>query len=45
MLQAEPPPDPDPRIASIATIFTAVAVGLEVGYQLGFEKQNGDARE
>ena len=45
MLQAEAPPDPDPSLAAIAKLFTAVAVGLEVGYQLGFrEAERGRSR-
>jgi hypothetical protein len=35
MILSEPPPDPDPRVAAMARICTAVAVGLEIGYALG----------
>ena len=38
MIQMEPPPDPDPRTAALSKILSAVAVGLEVGYQLGFHE-------
>jgi len=39
MLLVEPAPVPDPRIAAMAKIFSAVAIGLEVGYQLGFHEK------
>jgi hypothetical protein len=45
MIYRDPAPDPDPRIAAMSKLFSAVAVGLEVGYALGFhEAERGRPR-
>jgi hypothetical protein len=35
MIVALPVPSSDPRVAALSRFFTAVSLGLEVGYQLG----------
>jgi len=35
MIYNEPPPSPDPVVARKAMLFSAVSIGLEVGYELG----------
>jgi len=45
MIADAPAPDPDPRVAALSKIFTAVALGLEVGYELGCrEAERGRSR-
>jgi hypothetical protein len=45
MIYDERPPHPAPRVTAMSKILTAVAVGLEIGYQLGIrEAERGRSR-